>query len=205
MTMVLRKGLFIGLVVMLFTACAPTKTLQVWKDEGQTRKLGKTIVFAIGDQERMRDHMENMLAWRLKDLGIDATASNKVMPNPGAKPDREAIAAKVREMGMANVLVVRLVSKKEYSQLMEGGVYVVPASYYVGWNDFYMDSFTYFAAPGSAYDVEYFTLVTNIYDVRTEKLVWSYLSRTKVETSVEGAINPFIETIIKQLENSKML
>lgn len=61
------------------------------------------------------------------------------------------------------------------------------------------------AVPGTAYDAEFFTMVTNIYDVASEKLVWSYLSRTKVETSREGAINPFIETIMKQLEKSQLL
>lgn len=34
---------------------------------------------------------------------------------------------------------------------------------------------------------------------------WSYLARVKVETSRQGAINPFIETIMKQLEKSELL
>lgn len=205
MNIVLRKGFFIGLMIMLFTAsCATTKTLHVWKDEGQSQKLGKTMIFALADMERMRDHMENMLAWRLRDKGIDASASNKVIPQLGAKPDREAIAAKVRELGVQNVVVIRPVSKSEYSDLVPGGLYIVPVSYYSGWNSFYADSYAFVAYPGSAYDVEFFTLVTNIYDVRSEKLVWSYLSKTKVETSREGAINPFIETIINQLESSKL-
>jgi len=206
MSMALKKGFFIGLMVMLFTAsCATTRTLHVWKDEGQTQKLGKTMIFAIADMERMRDHMEDMLAWRLRDNGIDALASNKVIPHLGTKPDREAIAAKVRELGFSNVVVIRAVSKDEYSQVISGGVYIVPVSYYSGWSSFYVDSYAFVAYPGSAYDVEFFTLVTNIYDVSSEKLVWSYLSKTKVETSREGAINPFIETIIKQLEKSKLL
>ena len=46
---------------------------------------------------------------------------------------------------------------------------------------------------------------THIYDVSSEKLIWAYLSGTKVEISRQGAINPFIETVIKQLESSKLL
>ena len=208
MNILLRKSFLIGLVVMLFTAsCATTKTntLHVWKDEGQSQKLGKTMIFAVAELERMRDHMENMLAWRLRDKGIDASASNKIIPELGAKPDREAIAAKVKGLGVENVVVVRAVSKDEYSQLVPSEAYLVPMSYYAGWNSFYADSYAFVAFPGSAYDVEFFTMVTNIYDVRSEKLVWSYLSKTKVETSREGALNPFIETIIKQLESSKLL
>lgn len=130
----LRKSFLIGLMVMLYTAsCASTKTLNVWKDEEQRQKLGKTLVIAISELDFMRNHFENVLALRLRDHGIDAIPSNKVIPQLGAKPDREAIAAKVRELGVENVLVARAVSKDEYSQLIPGDVYLVPAGYYSGW------------------------------------------------------------------------
>ena len=201
-----RIVFLISFMVMLFTAsCATTKTLNVWKDEEHGQKLGKTLVIAVTELDFMRNHFENVLALRLGDSGIDAVPSNKVIPQLGATPDREAIAAKVRELGVENILIARTVSKAEYSELIPGGDYLVPAGYYSGWNSFYADSFSMAAVPGTAYDAEFFTMVTNIYDVRTEKLIWSYLSRTKVETSRQGAINPFIETIIKQLEISKLL
>jgi hypothetical protein len=206
MNLFLQRGFLTTLAAMLLTvSCAPTKTLHVWKDEGQRQKLGKTLVIVVAELDFMRNHFENVLALRLGERGIEAIPSNKVIPQLGTKPDRETIVAKVRELGFENVLVTRAVSKDEYSQLIPGGVYFVPEAYYSGWYPFYADSFSYVALPGTAYDAEFFTLVTNIYEVRSEKLVWSYLSRTKVETSREGAINPFIETIMKQLENSKLL
>jgi len=202
----LRIGFLISFMVMLLTvSCASTKTLNVWKDEEQRQKLGKTLVIAVAELDFMRNHFENVLALRLGDHGIDAIPSNKIIPQLGAKPDREVIAAKVRELGVEYVLVARTVNKDEYSQLIPEGVYLVPAGYYSGWNSFYSDSFSMASVPGTAYDADFFTMVTNIYDVRSEKLVWSYISRTKVETSREGAINPFIETIMKQLEKSQLL
>lgn len=206
MNVFLQKGVLIVLTALLFTAsCASTKTLNVWKDEGHNQKLGKTLVVAIAELDYMRNHFENVLALRLADSGIDAIPSNKVVPQLGENPGRETIVEKVRELGVENVLVIRAVNKDEYSRLTAGGIYLVPTDYYSGWYSFYSDSFTMVAVPGSAYDAEFFTLVTNIYDVRSEKLVWSYLSRTKVEISRQGAINPFIETIMKQLESSKLL
>ena len=206
MNVFLRKVLLIGLVVMLLTAsCASTKTLHVWKDEGHRQQLGKTLIIVIAELDYMRNHFENVLAGRLGDRGIDAIPSNKVIPQLEAKPDREAMAAKFGELGVENVVVARPVGKDEYSQLIPGGVYLVPEAYYVGWHSFYADSFSLLAVPGTSYDAEFFTIVTNIYDVRSQKLVWSYLSRVKVERSTEGAINPFVETIMKQLESGKLL
>jgi hypothetical protein len=206
MKMVSRKSFFIGMAIMLLAAsCATTRSLHVWKDEAQTQKLGKTMIFAVADLDTMRTHTENMLAWRLRDKGIDATASNKLMPKLGSKPDRAAITAKVRELGYANVVVIRPVSKVEYSQLVPSGVYLVSTTYSEGYGTFYAESFTLAEYPGSAYDVEFFTMSTNIYDVSSEKLIWSYLSKTKVEGSREKEVNPFIETIIKKLGDSNLL
>jgi hypothetical protein len=201
-----RQGFLVGLMVMLFTAsCASTKTLHVWQDEGQRQKLGKTLVIAVAELDFMRNHFENVLALSLGEHGIEAIPSNKALPELGAKPDREALVAKVKAMGIENVVVSRVVSKDEYSRLIPGGVYFIPTDYYAGWSSFYSDSYSLVAVPGSAYDAEFFTMVTNIYDVHSEKLIWSYLAKVKVETSRQGAINPFIETIIKQLESSKLL
>jgi hypothetical protein len=206
MNFILRKSFLIGLIVTLFTvSCASTKTLHVWQDEGHRQKLGKTLVIAVAELDFMRNHFENVFAQRLGDYGVDAIPSNKAVPELGAKPDRKALVAKVRELGFENVVVSRVVSKDEYSRLIPGGDYFIPTSYYAGWDAFYSDSYALVSVPGSAYDAEFFTMVTNIYDVRSEKLVWSYLAKVKVENSRQGAINPFIETIMKQLGNSKLL
>jgi hypothetical protein len=108
-------------------------------------------------------------------------------------------------LGIDGVLVSRAINKEEYSRLTPGGVYFVPTDYYGGWYPFYTGSFAPVAVSGRAYDAEFFRIVTNLYDVRSEKLVWSYLAQVKVENSREGAINPFIDTLMKRLEDSKLL
>jgi hypothetical protein len=199
-------GFFIGLtLIVLATSCAPTKTLHVWKDDQYNQRLHKVLIIAVTKEEYMRDHFENVLAESLQTRGVEAVPSNKVLPQPGAKLEREAVVAKVRELGIGHVLVARSVSKKEVSQLNPGGIYFVPTDYYSGWYGFYSDSFVAITVPGSAYDAEFFSIVTNVYDVRSEKLIWSYLSQVKVEGSKEGAINPFLDVLMKQLEDNKLL
>jgi hypothetical protein len=202
----LRQSFFISLVLIAFTAsCGTTKTLHVWKDEGYNQRLLKVLVIAVSEEDFIRKHVENVLAENLASRGVETVVGNKVFPQSGAKLDREAIAAKVRELGIESVLVARRINKEEVSKLYPGGVFVVPADYYHGWYGFYSDSIAFVSVPGRAYDAEYFTLVTNIYDVSSEKLIWTYLAQVKVEESREGAINPFIGTIMKQLEASKLV
>ena len=86
MKIILRTGFLIGLMAMLFTAsCASTKTLNVWKDEGHSQKLGKTLVIAIAELDYMRDHFENVLALRLGDSGIKRNTQQQGNPSVGRK------------------------------------------------------------------------------------------------------------------------
>lgn len=202
----LTRHFIIGLALLaLMTACASTKTLHVWKDDQYRQQLRKVLVIAVTDQDYMRSHFENVLAENLHSRGIEAIPSNKVLPQSSSKIDRETVVAKVRELGIANVLVSRSVSHKEISQLTPGGLYFVPEDYHRGWYGFYSDSFFAVATYGSAYDADYFNIITNAYDVRSDKLVWSYLSQVKVEGPREGAINPFLEVLMKQLKEDGLL
>jgi hypothetical protein len=206
MKTLLRYFLCVVLALALFTtSCGSIKTLHVWKDDTYQQRLQKVLVIAVAEQDFMQKHFENVLSESLASRGIEATPGNKVFPQTKGKLDREAILAKVKELGFSSVLVARSVNKKEVSELAHGQIYFVPTSFQQDWYGFYADSLDVVAISGRQYDAEYFTLVTNVYDVTSEKLIWSYLSEVKVENSREGALNPFIDRLIKQLEDSKLL
>lgn len=206
MNVFLRKNLLLWVVVMLFTvSCAPKSTLHVWRDENYPQKIGKTLVIFVTDIDYMRNHFENLLAGRLGDSGVEALPGNTVMRHLGTRPERDAVVAKVRKLGIENIILARAVSKDEYSRLVPGYGYIVPMGYNAGWNSFYTDSFLIVTDPLIVYDAKYFTVVTNIYDVRGDILVGSYLSRMGAETSRDEAVNLFIELVLKELTSSKLL
>jgi hypothetical protein len=167
----------------------------------QQHLLGRVLVLAVSEPDFMQKHFENVLSVRLSSWGIEAVPADKVFSQFAIKLDREAVLEKVREMGIGNVLVARAVGKEEASGLYQGGVYRNPAGRYAGWYGFYSRS----SVPSSAYDAEFFTVVTNIYEASSEKLIWSSLTRVKVEDSRQAAINPLIDLLMKQLEESKII
>ncbi len=202
----LRKNFLIWLTVMLFIfSCAPKSTLHVWKNEDYSQKLGKTLIIFVTGNDFIRNHFENVLAGRLSDSGVKAFPGNKVMLQLGIRPEREAVVARVRQLGIESVIVARAVSNDEYSRLISGGGYIVPIGYNTGWNSFYADSFSIDMDPRIVYDVEYFAVVTNIYDLRSEILVGSYLSAVAGGTARQEALDLFIEMVLKELARSKLL
>ena len=206
MNFFLRKNLLtLGVVMLLTVSCAPKSTLHVWRDENYPQKMGKTLVIFVTDIDYMRNNFENLLAGQLGDSGVEALPGNTVMRQLGTRPERDEVVARVRKLGIENIILARAVSKDEYSRLLPGDGYIVPMGYNTGWNSFYTDSFSIVTNPLTVYDVKYFTVVTNIYDARGDILVGSYLSRMEGETSRDEAVNLFIEMVLKELTSSKLL
>lgn len=202
----LRKNLLLWMaVILLFVSCAPKSTLHVWTDENYARKMGKTLVIFVTDIDYMRNNFENLLAGRLGDSGIQALPGNTVMRQLGTRPERDEVMAKVGKLGIENIILARAVSKDEYSRLVSGNAYIVPMGHNTGWISFYTDSFSIVTNPLIVYDPKYFTVVTNIYDMRDDILVRSYLSRMESETSRDEAVNLVIEMVLKELTAGRLL
>lgn len=183
-------------------ACAPVKTVDVWKAEGDTQKLQKVLIVAVAEKEIIRKQFENVLADQLAKHGVEAIPSNKVMPQTGLKPDREAVIAKVKELGVENVLVARSINKQEitnheFSKDMNiAGV----AANKEGWFGY---GFGYKSQ--REYDSDYFTVSTRLYRVGSEEPVWAYIAQLRVDGSGQGAVTQLVPTIVEQLQKSQLV
>ena len=190
------------LLITLSSACAPVKSLDVWKDEAHTEPLQKVLIIGLAQRENIRNQFENVLSNQLTKRGIEAIASHKVLPQTEEKPDREAVLAKVRELGVSNVLVARSVNRREITNHQYGGVVLGGVAVYSdgGWY-----GYGYGYSYNREYDTDIFTVSTRLYDVESQQPFWSYISQVKVTGSGEGSINLLIPTVVEQLEASQLI
>ena len=196
------SGWFFGLLlILLVTACAPIKNLEVWKSETYNQPLEKVLIIALAQEDSVRKQFENVLANQLVERGVEAIPSYKVLPESKTKPDRGVVLAKVRELGVGNVLVARSISKKEITNHQYGGVVLGGVAIYNdGW---YGASYGY--SYDKQYDTDFFTVSTKLYDVESKVPVWSYIAQVKVTGAKQGAVNQLVPTIIEQLEASQLV
>lgn len=190
------------LFVSLTAACAPIKTLDVWKEESYTQPLQNVLVIAITQQGYIREQFENVLSNHLAKHGVKAIPGYKVLPPYDKKPEREVVLATVKELGVDHVLVSRSISKKEITNHQYGGVVLGGTAVYSG-GDWY--GYSYGETYDRQYDTDFFTVSTRLYDVSSQKPVWSYIAQVKVEGSRQGAVNVFVPTVVEQLEASKLI
>jgi hypothetical protein len=189
------------LLVTIAAACSPIKKLEVWKEETYSTHPQKMLLIAIAKRDRTRRQAENVLANQLVKRGLEAIPSYKVLPQE-EKLDRQAVEAKVRELGFDSVLVARSISQKEITNHQYGGVILGGTAVYSngGWY-----GYGYGYSYNREYDSDYFIISTKLYDVDSEMPAWSYLAQIKVDGSRERAINQLIPTIVEQLEASEII
>lgn len=201
-------GFFISLLLLiLVTSCTPIKNLNEWKDPEYTKALHNTLIIARFEQEYMRDQFENFLTSQFNSLGIAAIPSYKILPHSAAEITREEVVEKVHQLGVDSVLVVRSIMQESIVNYQPGGGYyattVSTGPLGDGWYATYVGGVVF---PMKAYDIDYFTISTQLFDVESKKPIWSDLSRIKVTSeSRQAAINKFVPFLVRKLDESHLL
>ena len=200
-----RPMFFISLLLLiLVTSCTHIKNLHEWKDPEYTKTLHNTLIIARVEQEYMRDQFENFLTLQFNSLGIAAIPSYKVMPHSATEITRDEVVEKVGQLGVDSVLVIRSIMQESMINYQPGGsFFAATAVYNNGWYSMYVGSIVF---PMREYDIDYFTLSTQLFDVESKKPIWSDLSRIKVSSSSrQAAINKFIPFLVRKLDESHLL
>jgi hypothetical protein len=190
------------IIACFFASCASTTTemTDVWKDKDYQGKAQKIVVIMAAKSSNIRDMFENRFVAALEDRGNNAIQSYKIVAMEQL-PDRELVKSKIKTTGADTVLVSRLVDTKTVESYMPGQTYNVPNSYN-DWGSYYDILFT-----GNAYtdDIQVAYIETNLYNLKTEKLIWSAHSKTERTEGEQQLINTFINIMINKLSSAGII
>ena len=192
-------------VAMLLAACASTQLKAVWKDPGYHDRPAKIMVIGIAKNPINRRLFEDEFVAQIKARGMDAIASYTVLPDKH-QDDQEVIAAKVKESGVDTILITRLVSKKIVKTYVPATPYFPPSSApyfpppaYGSWMDYYGYGYNYMYTPGYIAEDEYGVIESNLYDAKSDKLVWASSSETGFVDSEVDIIHDYIDIIVMNM------
>jgi hypothetical protein len=163
---------------ILFAACATTKFITVWKDDTYQGIPSKIMVIGVSRTPAVRRLLEDEFVKELNDYRTDAIASYTVLPDQSLA-DKEAIAAKAKEIGADTVLITKFVDRKTETT----------------------------ASPWATYEDEYIVTETNVYDMKLNKPIWTASSETSLKetTSDKSQIRAFVEVIVRKLSEQKLI
>jgi hypothetical protein len=194
----------VGACSLLVVSCATTRKVQTWKDGSYQGKVKKTLVVAVLSGPVMRNFLEQEFVAQFKALGVEGVASNRVVSAELAR-DKDAALSFVKGQGFGTVLVARILDQRYWDKTQGGGVAYVPTGYGVGWDGIYNDGFLEVGLPVYQSSVDILAIQMNVYDLQEGKLIFSAVSDTYIEGAKEKAVQPFVETMVKQLAAAKLL
>jgi hypothetical protein len=194
----MKRGSFIGRAVLacvavVVTGCASTDMSSTWTDPAaKGASLSKVAVVCMTKDQGLRRMAEDAAASQLK--GAQAVPSYQALGDTNPK-DKEAVKAKLKEQGFEGVLVMRVTNVNERVDPVDYGTFDA----YYGW------------AAGVAYDpavVQTDTIVhvvSNLYSLPENKLIWSGISQTFDPASAHSLVVDVSKAVAKSVQKDRLV
>lgn len=207
------KAILVTCAASLLLSCANTKITQSWVEPNHTKQYGDILMIGIAESEQNRRAYESYFVEEFNVRSIDAVASYKVIKS-NEKIEKATILKAIKGLGIDAVIVTHMVAVDEETIYRPGagnagfggyGYGVHGGGYGRGLHGYYPHVNTYVHSPGYYTTHETYTLETNLYDVRTEELIWSARSRTFSPESVDEVIVDLTKLLINDLEEKNLI
>jgi hypothetical protein len=194
-------GLLLGLA-----QCATTSAITSWHDPSfVSGSLHRPLVVALAKRPTVRVKLEDALVSALRNVGVDAAASYRVFPE--AELSAGAIADKLPTTDRDSLLITHLVDVKTETYEL-----ATPSEAYPGfadrWGTYYTQRYNVIGSPEynnyETYDVRKYVLRTNLYDAKSDKLVWTVLTQSEAPTRLDTAVRGFADVVVKTAERDRV-
>ena len=196
-----RQTVFAALAAVLTLSCGGTYITESSIDRNRIGKpVSDILVIVVADKPENRAAFERKFVAQLKAAGVEAVSSTEAisMP-PDLKLEKDVILEAVAKYESDAVIVTFL------SGIEEKDTNVNTGRVYQGYYDYY--GYAY----GRVYDTGFYRgvttvkLRTNLYDVKTEKLIWSGESKSTDVGSVGQLTDEVIPLIVAELQKNKLI
>ena len=202
---------WIGLTLMVMSfGCNTSKITNSWKsDNTADYKFKKILVLGlIRESDRtLQQNMENHLVEDLLHRGYKAeSALTEYGPKAFDKMDEEAAIGKIKNTGVDAVITIVLLDKKKERKYIPGNLFFSPYGYY--YNHFWGYRSTLYNRiyePGYyVTDTKYFW-ESNLYDMETQKLVYSVQTQSFDPSNSESMGHEYGQIIVKDMTRNNIL
>jgi len=202
----MRPRIFQWFVYVVFSgvfiiACAGTKLTHTWVDETfHGKPVSDILVIGVTYKKENRQSFENKFVAQLKAAGVEAVSSSDVIPIPAdLELKKEEILKAVNKFKNDAVIITHLVGVGEKES------YTAPESNQGDYYGYYGWAFSSTHEQGYYRTRTLVRLATHLYDVKTEKLIWSGESESLGPDSTNQIMDDVIKVLIKDLQKNKLL
>ena len=185
---------------VLLASCANTSVVDSWQQTEHSRQYKRPMVIGVSDSQQTRQLYEKHFVAGLKQRNITAIPSYTLISSK-QKINRKTIVDAVQGTNIDSVLVTYLVSAdsemKHHDSPINTG--------YSGSAEYNQMSATIVSNRGQSRNEEVFVLKNDLYDVRSQVLVWSVQTKTVGPESVDEVIEDVTMLLIEKMFDDALL
>lgn len=190
-----------SVTLCLLTSCSTVK-IQSWMDpQFEGRAIGKTMVLGVAESDSLTLQYEGLFVERLTELGVQSASLHATIPT-AKKVTEEELVQQLLLHGYDSILVTRLLSETERQQVVTTGYY---PTYYGNYYGYYSHAYSLSYNTATVQSFMEFELETNLYDVKTKKLVWTGRKVIYDDRSDRTNLENIIKSVVKDLGKKGLL
>jgi len=196
------KLILAGMGVMALVGCSTVK-MESWSDPAiSERPIGKVMVVGIAQSETTCRMFENHFVEQLQNLGITAVSGHALI-QPSGRITEAQIEEALASGGFDSILITRLAGEQSHSQYVQAGYESVLPSYYDDYHGYY--AYSVINPVGYVDTYTEYQLETNLFDVKSGKMVWGGIKSVYDSSSKTSNIKTVVTAVIRNLERKKLL
>lgn len=202
----------IGLGCVLFfliflVSCGSTKLISSWKaPDVSDQKFSKVLVIGLmGNKDRsLRENVENIIIQQLQTKGINAgSAFAEYGPRTFEGLDEPAALKKLRNKGYDGAVTVALLDKSKEKRYNPGMTGLYPGTYRF-WG-YYRTIYTRIYEPGYYTISNKFMLEASVYDLNSDKLIYSAQTKSVDPASPQSLASEFSDKIFEDMSKKGVI
>ena len=203
---------FLMIAVTLLAACATTEVTSVWKDPSYQGKPKRVLVYAVLKNQLRRRVIEDEFVSHFKHRGIDAAPGYQVVPGEELAK-KEVLEEKLKTLGFDSLLLTQITgTRTEQVQVPGMTTYqpmpapmFQPAPYYNSWPGYYSAGYTAVYTPSYTVEDSYVLTETSLYEVATEKLIWSAAATTRLWDKDQKLVKDYVARMMDVMRKEKIV
>jgi hypothetical protein len=187
---------FLILALLVLSCGTATHIEKSWRDPSVTvdvSKLNKVLVVALLNNEANRRSTEDKLSTLLQGKAVP---SYNLLTKDISEQNEETIRGRVKNEGFDGVVIMRLADVDKDVQYVPGNYPV----YYGRFWRYYWNAWNAYYDPGYYKTTKTYTVETNVYSLKSDKLIWSGLTSTVDPKNINKLMDASAAAVYKEMK-----
>lgn len=183
--------------ISFLLSCSSTQITSSWREpnkEISLQKLSKVLVVALFKDETSRRKAEDQMVGYLNGKGI---ASYDYLDKKTSEKNEDAIREKIKNDGFDGAVTMRLVDV-EKDNFAPNNFSAYP-NYYRSFGGYYFRNWPYYSNPGYFETTKTYTVETNVYSIKEDKIIWTGLTKTTNPTGVKKMTEEIAKVVFDEM------